>query len=367
MIEIKKYRLSELGKFIASDHYKSLSNKPISKQRALSYLNNPNANEQMNVLYMAYEEGQMVGFRTIFSDKVTLNGSRYDFGWFNGSWVLSSFRRKGIASMLLEAVVEDWGDRLFATNFAPVSLKVYYNSGHFSLLKEMEGVRFYFRFNLHELLAPKHKIFKKAAPLIRIFDKFLNLLLDLGRFRSTQLSNEYKVEIIDRADEEAQDLIEKTKLPHEISQRDIKALNWIIEYPWITQASSKAELDDSYIFSSVKRRFENIRVKIRSQSGELEGWVMLNIIDNKLTIPYCYCQPGCGQFIISYIFSIALEKRINMLTVYNSSLVKDIKNGPYLFKKKIINPYLVSKEFLERLDTFPEVTPQDGEGDCAFV
>ena len=84
-------------------------------------------------------------------------------------------------------------------------------------------------------------------------------------------------------------------------------------------------------------------------------------------MPYCYFRTGSQQHVIDFVFSIAMDKKVNVLTIYNEKIVQYIKGGPYLIKKKLTRPYLISKRFLESQNPHPGTTPQDGDGDCAFI
>jgi hypothetical protein len=70
---IKKIRLRELSAFKESLLYKGLEVIPISSNRIESYVNNPRADEEDVVLYLAFEGEKLVGFRTIFADTISIS------------------------------------------------------------------------------------------------------------------------------------------------------------------------------------------------------------------------------------------------------------------------------------------------------
>lgn len=153
MISIQKISLEKLGDFIHSTDFKKLRNKPISKIRAVSYINNPRANKNDIVLYMVFNLDELIAYRTIFSDYFTNeDNNKVFFGWLSGNWVHTKHRRKGLSTLLFNEVLKDWNHKLMYTNYAEASKLVYDKTQKFNLLLDLKGARYYTRFCLGDIL-----------------------------------------------------------------------------------------------------------------------------------------------------------------------------------------------------------------------
>ena len=184
MITIQKIKLNELEEFVNSRKYLMLIDKPISLLRMKSYINNPNGNEDDIVLFMAFFNSDLVGYKTVFSDTFSYNYCKIKFGWLSGTWTHENYRRKGVSSLLLNEVFNDWKGKLMFTNYAEESKAVYDKTEKFTLIKSLEGYRHYIRFSLKELLPPKSDYFKKSIKALDLIDISLNSIFDL-RFNIT--------------------------------------------------------------------------------------------------------------------------------------------------------------------------------------
>ena len=106
-MRIEKYNAERLKEFLDSDVYSSMSFVPVSKHRALSWLYNPRLLPDDIILYLGFEEKNLVAYRSLLPDR------RGDvrFGWLSGNWVRPDQRRRGLATRLLK-------------RHSPLSLKV---------------------------------------------------------------------------------------------------------------------------------------------------------------------------------------------------------------------------------------------------
>ena len=179
IVRIEKIKLKNLKEFHQSERFLKFKNSPISGLRVASYINNPNGSPEDVVLYLAIKNEQVLGYKTIFSDKFIHRGNKIKFGWLSGTWTHDDYRRKGVSLNLFNEAYNDWDGRLMYTNYAVASKKVYDKSTEFSKLVSFEGYRYYSRFYLGELLPPKSIWFKRIKKLLRIFDNVFNTFFDL--------------------------------------------------------------------------------------------------------------------------------------------------------------------------------------------
>lgn len=367
MIRIEKIALINLQAFVDSKEYKSFVDKPISSLRVQSYLKNPNANEDDFVLYMAFSNDILVGYRTIFADTFISNNKKQKFGWLSGNWVHPNYRRKNISSTLFDEVYTDWNANLMYTNYAEASKAVYDKTDTFTVLKSLHGLRYYRRVCLAGLLAPKANFFKKIKPVFTFIDWSSNLFLDF-RFSSKKNLNK-QIEIIDFWNDEITDFLKKVK-DQELFNRDSKGYNWIQSFPWISSDSEVKKESEQYYFSLYAKKHKVIFYKIIApNTDKIIAFIAISIRDKKLKIPYLYALPEAINIVKNLIFTICDEHQINHATIYHSQLNNVIKNNknPFLKHRTFEQKYMVTKKLL--LD-FPEIKNyeiQTGDGDGVFT
>jgi hypothetical protein len=68
--------------------------------------------------------------------------------------------------------------------------------------------------------------------------------------------------------------------------------------------------------------------------------------------------------LVKFLYNTMLDFQLNMITVFHPGLSKEIQKSrsPFLYKKKVIRPY-----FLPKTLDLPELSFQDGDGDCVFT
>lgn len=369
MLTIKKLTISELIEFVFSEEYKKLENIPISKHRALSYSKNPRISNDDTIMFLAYENDELVGYRTILPDYFYQNNNKNKIGWLSGSWVKPDKRRSGISTKLFNAAYDEWNRNLAYTNYAPVAKVLFDKTSEFIKLKSNKGIRVYNRFCFAELLPPKSKIFQKIKLLLRVIDFTLNMFCDfriiiLKIFISVKNIN---FEYVNFIDDEINEFI-KNKSEKEICRRSQNELNWIIKYPWIIEQAIKDDDNKRYHFSSTSKRFNNYNIKIYDNNEKLTAYLMLTVRDKKLSVPYCYYDSNINE-VIKIIYKLMLKNHLSILTVYNKDIVDYLRNHstPFLFKKKIFRNYFITKEANSKFSKNQLINFQDGDGDCVFT
>lgn len=362
--------LSELQEFIDSEAYNLMDNIPVSLHRAASYLHNPNATENDLVLFLAYENEQLVGYRTVLPDRL-LDGQRIiPFAWLSGCWVLPEKRRQGIATLLLDQVLIAWDYKLMFTNYAPESKKVYDKTGEFEKYASLIGIRAYLRFPFSDVLPPKSKLFCNLKPLLKATDYLLNAFGDI-RFKNIPKksgSGQFEIKEIKELDKETIDFLRDLGKKG-LAFDNVEKLKWIAEWPWVFETENVEGMDKKYFFSSTASSYKNIQLKIYIPDRKMVGYLMLLVIGNKLTVPYCFYSKEAIGLIPEIILVYMKQFKLNYVTVYHSKLVELIKkqNKGYLYKKPIIRNIFYSIGLKNNLPDPGYINWQDGVGDTAFT
>jgi hypothetical protein len=371
MVKVKKIQLKDLQSFVNSKMYLSLVDKPISLLRVQSYINNPNANENDYVLYMAFIKDDLVGYRTIFTDIFFHNDKHkpIKFGWLSGNWVHNRFRRKGVSSILFKEVLNDWDGKLMYTNYAEASKAVYDKTKEFAVLKSLKGYRYYRRVCFAILLPPKARFFKVIKPVLIFLDWISNLFLDIRFLLQKDMKSTYKIKKIELWNDEIISFLSNFK-EQELFQRNSEAYKWIQKYPWIKSDVQTNKNSKSYYFSSYAKKYNSHFYQVNhSKTNKIVAILNISIKDRQLKIPYLYIFPEALEFTKEFILKNCKNHKINYLTIYNTSLNNILKNGknPFLTHKMFEQKYFVTKTILNEFKEIQQAEIQTGDGDGVFT
>lgn len=365
-MNIQKFTPDRLRKFIESQEYYAMPVIPVSYHRAVSWLNNPNLHQDDIIMYLAIENNIMIGYRCILPDKF----GPVRFGWLSGNWVNPLRRREGIATSLFEEAMKDWDNKLMYTNYAYASHAVYSKTGYFNLYKELSGIRAYMRFDLCRLLYPRSKFFARIKIVLQAIDLILNFFNDIRlmfhrRKYTMPLSD---LQMADKIDPQLEDFISTGKITWS-SFRKPQDLNWIIRFPWVIEQHRKDDLNKKYYFTSTARQYCNLNLKLFDIHDRLILYMMIVIIDKKMTVPYaCFNKiyvSKAADIILYFIF----KRKVNYVTLFDPELVSEFirRKLPLLLKKKMIRKYFATQDLIDLLPPKGKIYIMDGDGDVAFT
>lgn len=365
MIDIKRVKISELNALISASDYPQWEVIPISRHRAKSYISNPRASANDTVLYLAYMEEKLVGYRTILPDEIHSNGEAIKVGWLSGNWVDPKLRRQGIATTLFDTAFSDWGEKLLYTNYALESKAVYDKTSRFHLLESLKGGRFYLRPCLAKILPAKGYLFKALKPIWFTLDFLLSIFNPFPLLGKVIRTREISIEYISKPDEEVKALLTQA-LAKTPTARAGRELEWIFNHPWLVSSPLGDRIGARYFFSSSPKSFHQSLLKVYRQN-ELIGFMMLNNKDGFLSTPYVVHEDKDAIIFAKILLKQALAMGCNRVTTYHSILAKAMKRI-FPFRVTSItqqrNFYAThrTKEMMTEGYTFCE-----GDGDCAFI
>lgn len=367
MYNIKKIQLKELLDFSKSEQFLRLQNKPISSLRISSYLNNPLAKQDDLVLYMAFDDEKLVGYRTIWRDRFFLSKKANSFGWLSGSWVHPKYRRKGISTKLFEEVYKDWEGNLMFTNYAINAKLLFDKTRQFSNIKSLQGTRYYSRFCLSEILERKHKIFSYLKFIFLFFDIIFNYLVDLNFlfFKKKVLKSEVrKDEVLNpEIDSFLKDFKEK-----EFFKRDKNTYEWIKNFPWINKGKDLKKESQQYYFSLFAKDFQSNYYTFYNSKKELVAFVWLSLRDGHLKIPYVYFKKNSIDDIVNFILAIIKEEKIKTILVYQKEIEEVLNSKRFFITKKTFYQNFFATINLElNSNNIEKMKIQSGNGDVIFT
>ena len=365
-MQIREIQHHQLQEYIDSEEYKHTKHIAISTQRALSHIRNPRAKADDLVLVLIYEQEEMVAYLGVFPDDLHFSTGIEHVGWLSCMWVNPKMRGKGIAKKLINSVFEAWEYKILVTEFTPAAEGLYNRTEQFMDLAKPKGVRGYLRLNSAYLLSKKDPKWNKWKWFLGSIDMLFNmpntLRLKLNSFNCPTF--EYVSEI----DQEAWDFVEQHK-SNELMDRNREDLQWMVNNPWLISSGIKDQNALRYSFSSTTTSFVFLNIKIYDKEMQMIGFLILSIRDKNMKIPYAYYKKGAEEAVMKVVYKHLFDLKLNMLTIFHSALVEQVKTkpSPFFLKRDFQRHYIIGKVLREQLEATPDFIIQDGDADAAFT
>ncbi len=368
MIDYQLLGRDALRAYISDPAYLEQPHLPISRHRAQSQLLNPRMSAEDTLLILAREGEELLGYLGVLPDWAYFDGATAEkCGWLSCIWVNPAARGKGIGGKLTRQALDAWGGRVFAANYVPAIRPMYDRSGAFLPAPHVQiGLRLYLQADFATLLPPKRPVFERAQPLLRLGDRLLNVGLE-GRLKLIKASLEnWSLEYVDGADQEAGDFI-AARQERQLFRRGAAEWNWMLRHPWVLSAPAPDPYSRKYYFSSLDRHFSFHALKLRDERHRLRAFLIFSRRNDWLKLPCCYadCPPERLAELIRYLL---LAWRIKGFTTYQPELAAALRRDkrPAFYQKEIRQYALVGKAM--GWDPAEQAYGwQDGEGDAAFT
>jgi hypothetical protein len=366
-IELKTITVGELHDFIASDEFSRTEFEPISRYRAISYTMNPRADNEDTALILAYSDQRLIGYLGMFTDQVIQKDQKIKFCWFSCMWVLSEYRRSGVAIKLLKEGYNRFNGNVMITNYIPRSKAAFLKTGHYKELEVLDGFRFYIKSDLKNILTRKYSAAKIISPLLFFVDTVSNLILTLAYsilFRKKEKN--YSFNFIDRIDlEHAQFINDIAK--DSLFQRSSHELEWMKDYPWISDKKEKSIDYSKYYFSQYYPDFKQWFISIRNKNLQLTGFIILTRYKGELKTPYVYLKDNPGADLGIFLSTFAKKNKIRTIITYNELITETlIQQKFFLNKRRSTYGFLATKQLYELFKPLNKKV-YDGDGDGAFT
>jgi hypothetical protein len=360
-MELRNIKIKELSTYIDSSQYRNSKTIAITRLRAVSQQNNPNADPDDVALILADNpEGELIGFIGImpcgFYQKDT-----YHRIYTNSGWWVDPINGRNAAMPLLFSMLELYGTALFFADLTPRTTEILKKTGLFEFPAPIKGEKYFLRFPLQRLFKRKNVSFLFQ----KIFDGISRMHLFL-REKRIKLPVNVFVEEVNEANDEINQLIHSVKKETPYF-REKTELNWILKYPWLRVCREGLDEEaEKYHFSTIAKDFSNHFFKI-FKDKELIAFVFLTLRNGDVKVPYYYCKPDDVKHVAMFIFHFLMDKKAVSFVTWQKPLLDCIRQNrmPFLFRKTIIKQEAYSKELAEIFsDAF---SLSDGDGDMAFT
>ena len=180
-MKFKIIKLSELENFLNSDIYKNNDIIPISKQRAISQIQNPRASSDDVVLIVAIDkENKIIGYIGALPDKIYHNPN-LKVCW-NSCWWVDSKKGKRISMLLFYKLLETWNSNIMFRDLTERTKKILLKTNRFVKIKNIDNFKLFLKFNFTDILPRKFSLFRHYTYLLKFIDYLLNLNINIYHF-----------------------------------------------------------------------------------------------------------------------------------------------------------------------------------------
>lgn len=356
MINLVKLNKIQLASFIESDEYKSLGVLPISKHRAISHINNPNAAADDVLLILAYEEGQLLGYLGILPDAINI---KIHAGWLSCLWVSPKARGKGIAKQLVLAAYQAYNKHILITNFTSEAGSLYNRLGIFDDLFTLRGLRIYRKMCLGKIIPQRYPKYSAFSHFFKIMDAVFNFFWSFFLTGKKELKK-MEINILNDLTTEHVSFIRQCSRSN--FNRNKPELDWIRNFPWLIQKKTFSPEAKKYHFSSEEKLFRTILYEVRSEKS-LIAVILLSNRNGHLRFPYVFYKSENEKPLATVISYLIRKENPTYITLFESEgLLKQIRTQ-FIYKKYLYRNYLKTKE-IEIIGSFDLY---DGDGDAAFT
>jgi hypothetical protein len=368
VIEYVTLNRKELSAYISSRAYEKMPVIPVTRHRALSHIHNPRLDETDILLILAMEDSHLAGYLGILPDFVyTADHPPVKCGWLSCFWVNPVKRGLGIGEQLIRKSLECWNDHIISADYVPLSKGVYDKTGAFEKPLSREGVRLYYRMDLHTLLPPKNKLFYKFKNLLKFIDYVINIPLDIRLEILHRILKKVNFQYITEIDHDTEKFIEGFQ-PYQLFRRGKAELKWINDYPWILKDNASDLSKQQYHFSAYDKAFDLFNIRLLDKKGQMIAFLILSKRNYVLKLPYCFVQKDYVPDVVEVIKYHILKWRISTFVTFQPDIVQFMgdHNALQIHRKASVKNYLVTTKMFP-LCIESELRIQDGDGDQVFT
>ncbi len=362
-MRIEEITVRELPAFIESEEYKKLDIKPITKLRALSQFNNPDAEPDDIALIYAVNSNELLAFAGLLPRYI--NGKKTRI-FSNSCWWAHPQKGKGIAIPLLFKLGEKANFNLYLSESPSHIQPILEKTGLFGPLRKDTGIRGFIRFYFADIFAERLEKHKWISNLLIPLDSILNLFTSPKRFFYLNRFNKsaYKIEPVSVITDNINAFIREHS-KSELVQKTPAAFYWFKNHPWVSE-NTKTEPAIVYPFTHWAKQHE-LNYFVLKEKNEIKAFVALSNHTNLSKIPYIYFNKKDIKEVFYTVMKLVLSKKYKSFVTFHPELVAFIKQNkmPFLYRKDEIKFSGASKQLYKDFKQKPFI--QDGDGDAVFI
>ena len=274
----------------------------ISRTRAWSLINNPNAQSDDVVMSVVFDGVKPIGYTAIFPEQLQkpINENNLCY-WGTTQWIEPEYRGRGISGNMMMAIKDSVNHNYWGLASSISSIKLDQKQG--------SNVIFYPRYFFQWKIQSKSFIAKGKELLVRFKNK--QLAKQIEKFSYT---NQY-IPIID--DESYVFISEHSS--NDLFLRSHETLNWILQYPFLSEIGDDMHIEEQCAFSTNVHKFKIKAVQVYVDN-KLSGIYIYSIVDNTYKVLYIYYLEEMKENVFSSVLNGALSSNVAKFCTFNSEL-----------------------------------------------
>lgn len=341
------FSIKDIEQWLIHNVENGLSEKVISRSRALAFIRNPHASRDDAALVVVFDErDEAVGYTGAYAEEWCRPDVIGRYFWGSTQWMEPQYRGKGVSGKMMRVIKDAVTDKYVALDSSPASCR----------LDEKQGsqISYYPRYFI--MLHGNGKSFKSKVKNTQSTHSKNKALRGLMNY---DYKNRY-VSVID--DETYAFIVEHSKKDLFLRKQDY--LNWQMRYPFVVPTDGDKKLEDeSCKFGERVDRLQTDMVQVYV-GGMLCGFYVLRIVDCVCSPWYLYYDESAREHVFASVAAKVLQSRdVLKFQTFNKDL--------YGFMLQMGLKSQFSKQYVEHISlTVPsgfEVDPslriQGGDGD----
>ena len=319
------FSVKDIEQWLVHNVENGLSDKVISRSRALAFVSNPHAQQEDAALVVVYnEQGESVGYTGAYAEEWSRPIVEGRYFWGSTQWMDPQYRGKGVSGKMMRMIKDAVADKYIALDSSPASCR----------LDEKQGsvISYYPRYFI--VLVGNDKSFKSKVKNVQSTLSKKKALKSLMGFNYT---NRY-VSLID--DETYSFIVEHSKKDLFLRKQDY--LNWQMRYPFVVPTGDDKRIDtDKCEFGECVNQLQTCMVQVFS-GGKMCGFYVLRIVDTVCSIWYLYYDDAERE----QVFASMAAKVLQLKDVFK---LKTFDKNLFDFMGRIGVESQFSKNFVEQV------------------
>lgn len=284
------FSIKDIEQWLVHNVENGLSDKVISRSRALAFIRNPHAQQDDAALVVVYNaQNEAVGYTGAYAEEWCQPIVDGRYFWGSTQWMDLQYRGKGVSGKMMRMIKDAVEDKYIALDSSPASCR----------LDEKQGsiISYYPRYFI--VLKGDDKSFKsklKNTQSALSIKKALRSLLDFD------YTNRY-VSLID--DETYAFIVEHSKMDLFLRKRDY--LNWQMRYPFVVPTGGDKKADaERCEFGECVNRLQTHMVQVFS-GGKMCGFYVLRIVNSVCSTWYLYYDESAREQVFASVAAKVLQ------------------------------------------------------------
>ena len=347
-IEYKYYSAHDIESWLLHGVDNGLSEKIISKPRALALINHPDVNADSTLLSVIFVNGEVAAYNAVFPEKLQ-KPDLTDYVFGTTLYAYPKFLGRGLGYATMMHIKEAYDYKYFGLESSKESVfiderlgsKVIYYDRYKFTLKRTVSIR-----NFRTLLSCMYE-------QVRLYRQNINI----KRLKKKSQMTQYQLEYVNYIDDATyQFIVEHSS--KDFFLRSQSVLNWILKYNLLISAPllNKVQMRP---FGAYYKFFHIYAVKVLNENN-LVGFYMLREREGEFLLLYLYAEEQFKENVNISIIEHLLELEATSFRTFNDTLTQQLKQYAIALRVDVEKvSFTMPKDFV--IDT--TLCVQGGDGD----